>query len=150
MNQNPYSARVGFPSLKLGPKFQFASRMKRLGAKLIDYFFLALCVVIGIGVSYPLQLNILVFYMLSLGLCMTVQLFLLYKSAQTIGKKVLKIKIANEDGEEASFGQILGRSTVAVILGATSILGLIDVLLIFRESHQCAHDQVTKTLVIEA
>ena len=96
-----------------------------------------------------------------------VNIYLLVKYAQTIGKKILKIQIARSSGEQAGFWRIfLLRGLVtgvllnilSAIVGVIPVVGLLlslivgyllDPLLIFRESQQCLHDQIADTIVIK-
>lgn len=81
--------------------------------------------------------------------------FLIYKNGQTVGKKVMGIKIVRSNGDRASFANIVFRRNFAMMV-ITSIpfignaIGLIDVLLIFRQSRKCLHDEIADTIVISA
>jgi uncharacterized RDD family membrane protein YckC len=71
----------------------------------------------------------------------------------TLGKKLLGLRIVRTDGSRAGFVRLFfGRGAVAVLPPIIPFLGalfvLLDVLLIFRESRQCLHDQIADTLVI--
>lgn len=81
-----------------------------------------------------------------------VQLILLSTRGQTIGKKVLGIRIVRLDGSDAGFVHaVLLRVVVMRILNAfTGITWLIDPLLIFREDRRCLHDMIADTTVIDA
>ncbi|MDB5859761.1 MAG: hypothetical protein JWQ76_3450 [Ramlibacter sp.] len=74
---------------------------------------------------------------------------------QTLGKRVVGIRITRPDGSAASLGRLLGlRYGVGYLLTMVPVLGqafaLIDVLLIFRESRRCLHDLIADTIVVKA
>lgn len=86
---------------------------------------------------------------------MIINIVLLVKNGQTIGKKLLGIKIIRTDGSRAGFWRIaLLRSFVIGLLGNIPFIGpiitFVNPLLIFRESQQCLHDQIADTNVIKA
>jgi uncharacterized RDD family membrane protein YckC len=68
------------------------------------------------------------------------------RNGQTIGKRMVGIKVVRNDGSRASFARIF------FLLGAVTlnIFSLIDVLFIFSESRQCLHDKIADTIVIQA
>jgi uncharacterized RDD family membrane protein YckC len=79
--------------------------------------------------------------------------YLLHSSAQTIGKRLLGIRIVRSNGETADFGRIAFlRYLPTVLAQMIPVLGniypLIDVLLIFRSSRQCLHDSIADTIVV--
>jgi uncharacterized RDD family membrane protein YckC len=81
--------------------------------------------------------------------------YLVHKNGQTIGKKLLGIKVLRSDGSRASLGRIFWlRNVVAALPGAIPIVGgiysLLDSLLIFRDSRQCIHDNIADTIVAQA
>jgi len=88
-------------------------------------------------------------------LLMVVQCYLLIKSAQTIGKRVLGIQIVNaRDGRPTGFGRIaLMRVLVVQVASLFPLVGsfvpLVDVLLIFRRDSRCLHDHIAGTIVVK-
>jgi uncharacterized RDD family membrane protein YckC len=79
----------------------------------------------------------------------------LQRYGQTVGKRVLHVRIVRSSGERASLGRIFGlRYLPMMLLGAIPKLGalitLIDYLLIFRDSRRCLHDQIADTKVVKA
>ena len=79
----------------------------------------------------------------------------LHRYGQTIGKRVLGIRIVRSSGERVSLGRIFAlRYLPMLFLGMVPYLGvlitLVDALLIFRDSRQCLHDQFADTLVVRA
>ena len=84
-----------------------------------------------------------------------INLVMLHKSGQTIGKKLLNIKIVRVDGSRASlrrifFLRILVNSLLGAIPLAGGIYSLVDVLFIFGEQRRCVHDYIAGTIVINA
>jgi uncharacterized RDD family membrane protein YckC len=96
----------------------------------------------------------------ALGLAMLilliVQIYLLVTRGQTIGKKIVKVKIvAFETGQNAGFTKvILLRGFVNGLIGCVPVVGgiysLVDVLFIFRADRRCIHDLLAGTKVVKA
>jgi uncharacterized RDD family membrane protein YckC len=81
---------------------------------------------------------------------------LLAKNGQTIAKKLMNIKIVRSDGNAAGLGRIvflrlapLWLMTLVPVVGMV-VVGLVDPLLIFRQSRKCLHDTIADTIVIKA
>jgi len=73
----------------------------------------------------------------------------------TLGKKLMGLRIVRTDGSRAGFVRLFfGRGAAAVVPSFVPLLGglwaLVDLLLIFRDSRQCLHDQIADTLVVTA
>ena len=84
-----------------------------------------------------------------------VNMVLLHKRGQTLGKMAVKTKIVRTNGERASLGRIFGLRMLAPgLLSAIPIIGylfaLADALLIFTSERRCLHDHMADTIVIEA
>ena len=80
-----------------------------------------------------------------------VQWYLVTTSGQSFGKKAMKIKIVKMDGTKVDFisGVVL-RSWVLGFVGAfCGMVGLVDVLLIFKADRRCGHDMIAGTKVIQ-
>jgi uncharacterized RDD family membrane protein YckC len=81
--------------------------------------------------------------------------YLLHKYGQTIGKRLLGIRIVSaSDGELVSLGKIFGLRYVPIqIAGIIPVIGnilpLVDVLFIFREDRRCLHDFIAGTKVVK-
>jgi len=90
---------------------------------------------------------------------------LLYRYGQTIGKKVLGIRVVRMDGSRVSFPRFfflrwLGMAVLGAIFGAIcgalhiryvgNSIGLIDALFIFGAAHRCLHDYIADTQVVTA
>ncbi len=79
---------------------------------------------------------------------------LLIDKGQTVGKKVLRIRIVNnDDGAKLSKMQILKRYATYFIPGQIpfvgSVFSLVNILFIFGEQRRCLHDFVANTKVVE-
>lgn len=158
MAENPYAA----PAAKVADvapegEYMLADRTKRLAAAIVDGI---LVMPFYFVFTYPLlthtQVNPVAGAAAGLYaiVILVIDLILLYKNAQTIGKKLLKIKIARKDGSQATVGRIFWlRGVVNAIpsmIPYLRIYGLIDVLFIFGEPRRCLHDYIADTIVIDA
>jgi uncharacterized RDD family membrane protein YckC len=81
--------------------------------------------------------------------------YLVYKNGQTMGKKIVGIKVVRTDRSRASVARIFWlRNFVNGIPGAIPYIGniyaLVDSLFIFSESRQCIHDKIADTIVVKA
>lgn len=79
--------------------------------------------------------------------------YFLARDAQSIGKKIMRIKIMRTNGEKADFMRIVVRRFLPVQLSSLvpvvgPFLGLIEVLFIFRASRKCLHDDIADTIVV--
>jgi uncharacterized RDD family membrane protein YckC len=80
---------------------------------------------------------------------------LVQRNGQTIGKKLLGIKVVRSDGSKASLGRIFWlRNVIFLIVGLVPLVGvvlvLLDLLMIFGEARQCLHDRIADTIVVRA
>jgi uncharacterized RDD family membrane protein YckC len=72
-------------------------------------------------------------------------------NGQTIGKKILGIKVVRTDGSAISLGRIFWlRNVVNGLISIIPLYGIIDALFIFGESRQCVHDKIADTFVVKA
>ncbi|HJV94825.1 MAG TPA: RDD family protein [Albitalea sp.] len=144
-------------------QFELAGRGGRFGAAFIDgLLILAAFWIIaaasglsfrtaargGYSTTLALQAGVFVAFVV-------VQGYLLATRGQTVGKMLLGIRIVRSDGERASFGRLVGlRYGVGFLINAIPFIGglygLVDSLLIFRESRQCLHDNIADTIVVRA
>lgn len=97
----------------------------------------------------------LLFLVAALALIVT-QLYLLTTHGQSVGKRVMKIRIVRHaDGARAGFFTvILARSLLPGVIGAIPFVGsiftLVNILFIFREDRRCLHDLIAGTKVVRA
>jgi uncharacterized RDD family membrane protein YckC len=144
-----------------------AGRWIRLGATLIDAVVAALAfgliaLVSPINVFRPslaassgVWLLLVQNLVLGFILFLVIHGYLIATRGQTVGKALLKIRIVRSDGSPASFARIVGlryltTSVLASIPLIGTIYGLVDVLLIFRASRRCLHDNIADTIVVTA
>jgi uncharacterized RDD family membrane protein YckC len=84
---------------------------------------------------------------------LVLQLYLLASNNQTIGKKLLGMRITRPDGAKVPLGRLIGlRSGLAFIFapvyGAAIAFAVLDALFIFCQSRRCLHDLIADTIVI--
>lgn len=84
-----------------------------------------------------------------------VTIVLVHRNGQTIGKKLVGVKVVRSDGSRASLGRIFWlRNVVNAIPGMIPLVGnfyvLVDHLFIFTEKRQCLHDKIADTIVVTA
>jgi len=104
------------------------------------------------GATITAILGIVVALLLVVGVSIY-QLIILSTEGQTVGKKIMKIKIVKSDsGENPGFViAVLLRSLLpGVINSFVGIFSLVDILFIFREDRRCIHDLLSTTDVVNA
>ena len=85
-----------------------------------------------------------------------IQLYLLSANGQTIGKKVMGIRIIKQEtGENGGFvTNFLLREFIPLLIGFVplvgSLFGIVDILFIFREDQRCIHDLIAGTIVVQS
>jgi uncharacterized RDD family membrane protein YckC len=147
-------------SASAGNRFQPAERGARLAAAIIDtVVLLPIYALIFFGALATEGENItfgfiaLMAIMLGLGVA-GVQIYLLCTAGQTIGKKLLGIKIIKQStGKNGGFvTNVLLRAIVNGLITSIpfvgSIYALVDVLFIFAEDRRCIHDHLAGTVVV--
>jgi uncharacterized RDD family membrane protein YckC len=80
------------------------------------------------------------------------------RNGQSIGKKIIGIKVVRTDGSKASLGRIFWlRNVLSAAFNSLSVLvlvpplyGIVDTLFIFGSTRQCVHDKIADTIVVEA
>jgi uncharacterized RDD family membrane protein YckC len=163
---NPYPSYADYQPAN-GGTMVLASRGSRFFASLLD----SLCIMV------PVMLGVFLFAFVGNAVAMRdemiptiimvvagfivlsilgVQLYLLSKDGQTIGKKCLGIRIVKAGtGENGGFvSNALMRSILPSLIGNIPAVGpifsLADVLFIFREDQRCLHDLIAGTCVVKA
>ena len=158
---NPYAAPQAAVDDAGDEGFELATRGERFGAALID----GLCFG-GIGIIAALvvpsmksggaALNVVLIVVgLAFIAVLAINLYLLYTSAASIGKRAMKIRIARTDGTQPTLSRIIFiRGLPQWLVGAIPYLGnllsLVDVLFIFSQERRCVHDRIADTVVIKA
>ena len=145
---------------------QLASRGKRLAAAVVDVFiFFPLVLLIAqplglINISDPAKMQgfnldqTMQLFIIGQVLFLLVQGYLLHTQGQTIGKKMLKIRIVSLDDELLGIGQLyfvryLTFSLIAQIPIIGAFISMVNVLFIFGQDRRCLHDRLAGTKVIE-
>jgi len=73
------------------------------------------------------------------------------RNGQSIGKKLLGIKIVRTDGSPGSLWRLIGlRTVVNGLISIVPLYALVDSLFIFGETRQCLHDRIADTVVLKA
>jgi uncharacterized RDD family membrane protein YckC len=73
------------------------------------------------------------------------------RNGQSIGKKLLGIKVVRTDGSPVSLGRLIGlRNVVNGLISIVPLYGFVDALFIFGETRQCLHDRIADTVVLKA
>jgi uncharacterized RDD family membrane protein YckC len=85
---------------------------------------------------------------------LAIQGYFLATRSQTIGKIAMKTKIVSDSGQPQTFSELyLKRYFVIQLLAILPYIGgllaLVDILLIFRSSRKCLHDDIAGTKVIK-
>lgn len=161
-NENPFAPPVAEVADVAAAWPVLGGRGARLGAALIDGLLL-LGMLLAINAVLPFGLlsqdesssQLLINGVAGFALFLVVHGWLLVKHGQTVGKKLLGLRIVRTDGSLASPARVLGlRYGVGWLLSALPVLGgfyaLIDSLFIFRASRQCLHDTIADTIVVAA
>lgn len=136
-------------------------RTQRLFAALVDT---AIYLALFFGLNALLRLNLLagdsalqvaVNGLIGAAMFLAVQGYTLVTRGQTLGKIALGLRIVRSDGSRVGAARILGLRygvgfLVAIVPVLGNIYGLLDALLIFRESRKCLHDNIADTIVVQA
>ena len=86
---------------------------------------------------------------------LVINLILLARNGQTIGKKLLGIKVVRVDGSPVTLFRVfflrkVCNTLITLIPFLGSIYALVDTLMIFGEKRRMAHDYIADTIVIKA
>src|SRR5690606_1805767 len=93
--------------------------------------------------------------MLLLAVLLFMTLVLVHRYGQTIGKRMLGIRVVRSDGSRATLGRIFWlRNFVNGLPSAIPFVGnfyfFVDSLFIFGPRRQCLHDLIADTIVVRA
>lgn len=169
MTQNPYAPPGAAVYAAPEPEIIAATRWERFRAALADNLLLIVPVV---GAALAMSLLVPTDPMLGLGaavvgfLCFlgvgVWNIVLLVQEGQTLGKKIVGIRIIDAQGENPGFWKIfLVRSLPFAVVGAvlnlafktraaSGLVTLIDAAFIFGATRRCLHDILADTHVIQA
>jgi uncharacterized RDD family membrane protein YckC len=136
---------------------ELASRVTRLLAHLIDNICLApLLIIFGVTIAAGGDATIgLIGIGLLIAVFAIIQIYWLSALGQTIGKKVMKIRIAKlTTGENGGFiTNVLIRIGAIFIISCVPFVGsffaLVNILFIFRDDKRCIHDLIAGTVVVK-
>lgn len=149
---------------------ELATRLSRLGAAIVDgliigvpfYILFFMVVPDPFGMAASATQSIVSEFLLSI--VMFACAFVIYAavnwvpleaSGQTWGKKLLNIRVVRSDGSPVGakrvlFVRYLPIQSAAMIPFIGTIIGLVNTLMIFRESRKCLHDDIADTVVVKA
>lgn len=160
----PPSAQVAAPVYEATAQAELAPRGSRLVAQILNVLTMAPGgILIGVGASMaedPGGMQTVGFICIALGIAalialLVINLKLLGRQGQSLGKKWAKVRVVRMDGSPASLGRQVGlRYVVNALIGSIpfvgSIYSLVDILCIFRGDRRCIHDMIADTKVVEA
>lgn len=136
-----------------------AGRGARWGGAMIDSIISFVAVGPGYlmgGIDQERSLTGLIVLLLGSIVLLAIQAFFLIRDGQTLGKKVVGVRIVRADnGEPASWPRLLLlrgllSGVISLIPAIGTIYALVDALFIFREDRRCLHDHMAGTVVISA
>lgn len=144
---------------------ELAGRGTRLGAAIVDTIIGAIAIApMLIGANFEAMQSgdyMNAFSGVGIGIAVIASLiligitiYLVHKNGQTVGKKLLGIKVVRSDFSPASLGRIFWlRNIVNAIPGVIPFVGnfygIVDHLFIFGERRQCVHDKIADTIVVK-
>ena len=162
MSTNPYeSPLIGGVSAMAG-EIQLADRITRLVATIVDgLIMMAVIIPVTFVLVLVARIELTEFMGQVIGAILGIIVYLaingslLASNGQTVGKRMMGIKIVRSNGEKATFERIVGYRLapvwfVSMIPIVGGLLGLINVLMIFRANRKCLHDDIADTIVIRA
>lgn len=147
-----------------GNGVRLAGRGQRFAASFIDgliglAFSVPVMMLLGLFKYYKSQQQpplMLVFVSAAIGFAIfsAVHYLPLSRNGQTIGKKLIGIRIADLAQGKPDVGSILIKrylpvSFVQLIPGVGPIFSLVDILFIFRRDRRCVHDLIAGTQVVQ-
>lgn len=159
------------PSIPTVPaEVELPSRWLRLGAAILDS--ILGCIVMGPGIVLLVMAGAfgaehqtpnaafsvagMIACLLGFVALLAVQIYLLVTRGQTVGKKLVGIRIVTyPEGENPGFVKaVLLRLVVNGVIGSVPFLGavytLVDICFIFRADKRCIHDLIAGTHVVKA
>jgi uncharacterized RDD family membrane protein YckC len=135
-----------------GTELALAGWWSRVGAALIDGLVLVVSLVVIAAVGAAVGGAVLVVLIIAWVLAWIGGYWVYFEgseSGQTPGKHALGIRVRDDSGGRASYGQAFGRNIVRVLLGFLPVVGLINVLWpLWDRKKQCLHDKAASTIVV--
>lgn len=165
-DNNPYSApSAAVADIAPAGRQELAGRGMRLAGAIIDGLIL-LVILIPMMVfggyfsgmmtgQQPDAMTKAMWGVMGFILFVVIQGYPLSQSAQTWGKKLLKMKIVDLEGRQPSFATLIGKrylpvQAIGLIPWIGGLFGLVNVLFIFGEERRCIHDLIAGTRVVVA
>jgi uncharacterized RDD family membrane protein YckC len=177
--QNPYAPPTAtVADVDTGAHARLAERGTRLGAAMIDGLVMLLLLVppamlLGMGAgdamvgeegapppaalvwigAHPVAVQ-LISAVVGMLVFVAVNGYWLHTRGQTVGKRLLGIRILRSNGERATLSRIviaryLPTQVAGIVPGLGALYALVDCLLIYRDSRQCLHDTIADTIVVK-
>jgi uncharacterized RDD family membrane protein YckC len=162
MSDNPYESPLVGGASAMSHEVQLANRSTRFVAALVDGLVmmvliipLSFILVAVANVDLSGVVGQLLGAILGIAVYLAINGSLLASNGQTVGKRLMGIKIVRTNGEKATFDRIVGYRLapvwiVSMIPLVGGLIALINVLMIFRGSRKCLHDDIADTIVILA
>jgi uncharacterized RDD family membrane protein YckC len=166
--QNPYRGPDAAVA-EIAGSDELAGRGARLGAWIIDFIILVIIMlpIMYMGGYFSMVRQVmatgqqpglstgLMWNLISLVVFAVVQFFPLNASGQTWGKKLLKIRIVDLQGQKPDMTKLMGlRYLLVYVISCIPFVGFViyiaNVLMIFRNDRRCGHDLVAGTRVVHA
>ncbi|MGE3731432.1 MAG: RDD family protein [Lysobacterales bacterium] len=166
---NPYAAPTARVEDAAVFQLELAERLTRLGAAILDWLvFLVPVILVAVlaavmmaavgkinsGSNFALAGMVSVAALAILALWI-VNMVLLHRHGQTLGKRWLGIKVVLVDGSRCGLTRyVFARWLPVALLSAIPLIGwvfgLLDPLLIFGNDRRCLHDLIAGTIVVKA
>lgn len=163
-SENPYAAPIADTDVDESHLAELAGRGRRLGGALIDGFLLMLVVIPFVMLTGiwdrqmvtmdPTIMDAVYSGVFGMGIFLLINGYLLMKSGQTVGKRMLNMQIvAVSDNKILPIGKLVGlrylpQWVVSQLPVVGGICGLVNVLFIFGKDRRCVHDYIAGTKVI--
>ena len=170
MTDNPYAApQTDEPNSPIMPaevlegEPDYASRGIRFLGNLIDviviyvmaYLFGMFLAYSGLYTTETQRTWDLIFEILGIPLMIIVNSYFMFARAQTIGKWICQTVVVDKDTLQPISGiryiaiRFIPLGLVSLIPGVGPVVAIIGALLIFRQEHNCLHDDIARTRVIK-
>lgn len=161
---NPYQRPQTHVADAAWGELQPASRLKRLGAALLDTI-IALVILLPMMMfggyfdtivqGGPGLLAQIAWGVLGFAVFVAVHFIPMKNNGQTWGKKAVGVRIVDMQGQNPGLGVLLGRrylfsGGIGLVPFVGGLLSIANVLFIFRGDRRCLHDLVANTQVVEA
>ncbi|WP_144395316.1 RDD family protein [Pleionea sediminis] len=119
----------------------------------IIFFLLGFYALMDSDGQLPIFYQIMSFF-IGIGVYLMINGYLIYNRGQTLGKLICGTKVVTLEGKQVSgntylFLRLLPIWIVSQIPLIGGIITIVDALLIFRKDHNCLHDDIAKTRVVE-